>query len=110
MSIFHTGLTPQRWQKFNLFEQLGNVGSEVHRILLWKGRDEEIARDSFYRALELMDLTISDSRWRGARLREILRAREVLADAFAGGNEYGSTLEDMDKYFFDFALAARLNK
>lgn len=35
---------------------------------------------------------------------------EALADAVSGGKEYGSSLEDLERYFFDFALAARAKK
>jgi acyl-CoA hydrolase len=66
--------------------------------------DERTA--AFERALELLDLTLADPRWRG-RLRELARAREVLCDAADGGREYGATLADLDRYFLDFALLAR---
>jgi hypothetical protein len=59
--------------------------------------------------LELLNLTLADSRWRD-RLREIARAREMLCDAAAGGSEYGTTLEDLNKYFLAFVVAARSNR
>lgn len=62
---------------------------------------------AFIRGLELFDLTISDPRWRD-RLKEITRARELFCDAVLGGLEYGTTLEDLDKYFTYFAIAARI--
>ena len=34
-----------------------------------------------------------------ARLREVARAREVVADFFAGPNEYQSTAASLQKYF-----------
>jgi hypothetical protein len=60
-------------------------------------------------ALELFDLTLDDPRHRQSpsRLREIARAREVVADFFAGPNQYGSTAADLQKYFDAYALAAR---
>jgi hypothetical protein len=72
----------------------------------WGGRDERLAAGAFERALELLDLTLGDPRWRG-RLREIARARELLCDAAAGGHEYGATLEALDRYFLAFAVAER---
>ena len=94
------------WQKLSLAEQLANVGSEVGRMRRWAGRDERLMTAAFERALELLDLTLADRRWRN-RLREIARARELLCDAAAGGKEYGTTLDAMDRYFLAFALAAR---
>ena len=75
-------------------------------MLRWRGSDERLMSGAFDRALELLDLTLADPRWRD-RLREIARARELLCDAAAGGSEYGTTLEDLDRYFLAFAMAAR---
>jgi len=105
----HPDLAAGRWGQFSLAEQLANVGSEVGRMLRWRGRDERLLTGAFDRALELLDFTLGDPRWR-ARLREIARARELLCDAAAGGREYGTTLEDMDRYFLAFAVAARSSR
>lgn len=102
----HQELAAGRWFELSLFEQLGNVGSEVHRMARSRESDPERFQNAFVRALELLDLTLRDPRWR-MRLKEIARAREALCDAATGGSEYGSTLEDMDRYFFHYALAAR---
>jgi len=102
----HRDLAAGRWGKLSLAAQLGNVGSEVGRMLRWKSRDERLVAGAFERALELLDLTLADPRWR-ARLREIARARELLCDAAAGGSQYGTTLTDLDRYFLAFAVAAR---
>ena len=104
--IVHRELAAGGWGKFSLAEQLANVGSEVGRMRRWRGRDDRLATAAFERALELLDLTLADPRWRD-RLREIARARELLCDAATGGTEYGSTLEDLDRYFLAFAVAAR---
>ena len=72
----------------------------------WRDRDERLTTGAFERALELLDLTLADPRWLG-RLREIARARELLCDAALGGGEYGTTVEDLDRYFLAFAVAAR---
>ena len=104
--VVHRDLAAGRWAQFSLAEQLANVGSEVGRMLRWRGSDERLMSGAFDRALELLDLTLADPRWRD-RLREIARARELLCDAAAGGSEYGTTLEDLDRYFLAFAMAAR---
>ncbi|MGH7267939.1 MAG: hypothetical protein ACREMB_24245 [Candidatus Rokuibacteriota bacterium] len=105
----HRALAAGGWARLSLAEQLANVGSEVGRLRRWTGRDERLAGAAFERALELLDLTLADARWRG-RLKEIARAREVLCDAASGGHRYGSTLEALDRYFLAFAVAARARR
>ena len=102
----HAGLAAGAWYQLTLMEQLANVGSEVGRLRRWRDRDERLATRALERALELLDLTLGDPRWRG-RLREIARARELLCDAATGGHAYGTTLDDLDRYFLAFATAAR---
>ena len=105
----HAELAAGRWGGLSLAEQLANAGSEVGRMRRWRGRDDPLAARAFERALELLDLTLADPRWRGRR-KEIARARELLCDAAAGGHEHGATLEDLDRYFLAFALAARARR
>ena len=105
----HQELAAGRWSRLSLAEQLGNVGTEVGRMRRWRGKDERLAAGAFDRALELLDLTLADPRWRG-RLREIARARELLCNAALGGAEHGAMLEDLDRYFMEFALAARRHR
>ena len=105
--FLHKDLGGGRWFEFSLAEQLGNIGGEVHRALRSQGTDEKLFTGAVDRALELFDLTLQDPRWRGGRVREIARAREVFCDAVLGGAEYQSSLEDLNRYFLQFALVAR---
>ncbi|NNN05018.1 MAG: hypothetical protein HKL90_03875 [Elusimicrobia bacterium] len=102
----HAGLAAGRWRELPLVAQLGNVGGEVSRAARWRMKDPAQSDRAMVRALELLDLTLADPRW-SRRLKELARARELLCDAWLGGREYRSKLEDMDRYFFQFALAAR---
>lgn len=104
----HQSLSEGRWFELSLAEQLGNIGSEVSRMIRARGNEKRF-ENAVLRALELFDLTISDPRWR-QRLKELTRARELLCDAIYGGPEYGTSLEDLSKYFDYFALAARLKR
>jgi len=104
--IIHKDLAAGKWFKLSLMEQLGNIGSEVSRARRAQDNNPGRFRNAVDRALELFDLTLSDSRWQG-RLKEIGRAREVFCDAISGGKEYGSSLSDLERYFNQFALAAR---
>ncbi len=106
--LIHKGLK-KSWQKLSLVEQLANIGSEVYRAKRWQGENEQYFNNAVDRALELFDLTIADPRWK-KRLKEICRVREIFCDIIFGDNQYNTTLEDLDKYFYHYAVAARLSK
>lgn len=107
MSIAHTDLASGRWHMMTLVEQMGNVGSEYERARR-SHQDGNTVR--FQRAsdrfLELLDLTLSDPRWRGRRLRELARVREGACEELFGE----SSGKSFEKYFLEFATAARAHK
>lgn len=108
MKIIHKSLASGRWHKMSLSEQLANIGSEFNRALHWKDKnDKESEEKSFDRLLELIDLTISDRRWKN-RISEILRLREVICDFFMNQNSYNTNPAVLENYFLLFAL--RLSK
>jgi hypothetical protein len=108
VGAFHREAAAGAWYELSLMEQMGNIGTEVGRAASAKeGGNDERAWNALVRALELFDLTIADERWRGPKVREICRAREVFCDFVAGGNQYKSTAESLDRYFLPFAVAAR---
>lgn len=101
-------IAAERWCAFSLAEQMGNIGSEVHRAIVWHGRGKgDNFRHAFERALELFDLTLGDPKWDASRKREIGRAREVFCDALWGDNEYNTDLASLDRYFLQYGIAAR---
>lgn len=105
----HSSLANGRWFKLSLYEQMGNIGTEVGRIIRAKKQNDQVALDNaLYRGLELLDLTVSDNR-RKHQLKEILRAREILVDSVAERKDYNSDLASIDKYFMHFAIASRLS-
>jgi hypothetical protein len=108
MSGFSSEPFIERWHKLSLMEQLGNIGSEVERIISWKKRgNNDLATKALDRSLELLDLTICDLRWRGGTLKELTRTREILCDAFVGDNVYNTPHEFLSRYFYAFAAAAQ---
>lgn len=104
--FIHGDSIVERWQKMSLAEQMGNIGSEVSRALKWQGKNPAYFKNAIFRALELLDLTISDKRWL-AGIKEITRVKEILCDTAFGENQYQTSLEDLDRYFTQFALVAR---
>ncbi|MDP3697826.1 MAG: hypothetical protein Q8R55_07525 [Candidatus Taylorbacteria bacterium] len=102
MSYLHKNAAAGRWQKMSIEEQLSNIGSEVGRSAKWQVKDEKIFYGAVTRALELFDLTLEDPRWKGGRLMELGRLKEVFCDGVLGGKEYNTDLHDLEKYFYPF--------
>ena len=99
-----------RWEKLSFVEQLANVGSEVERTISWREKENRpYSQKAFERTLELMDLTIADSKNK-KRLRELTRAREALGDYFFGENKFSSSDKLWRDYFHAFNYAARINR
>ena len=96
------------WNKLSLIEQMANIGSEVSRTINWKKRSQIDAQKSFYRALELIELTLIDPKNKD-RIKEVNRVKEMLVDWYLGNRLYKSTDQDWQKYFLQFNLAARIN-
>lgn len=109
-NYIHKDLANGRWNELSLVEQMANIGSEVGRTIKWKNKgDEKLSSSALDRALELADLTIDDPK-NIDRLKEITRMREVLVDYFLCDNIYGSSDINLEKYFYAFGYAARINK
>lgn len=107
----HRELAGGRWQTMTLAEQLANAGADVGRAIRAKSTGNNERFDAaLERALELLDLTLADRRWRGPRCREVARMREVVCDFLVGDNVYGSTPEWIEAYFMAFALASRRDR
>lgn len=110
MKYQHSHLAAGTWQKLSLAEQLANVGSEIERTINWKAKgNADYSLKAFERALELLNLTIADSKNR-TRLKELTRLREALIDYFVFKNEYHSSDEKWRSYFYSFNFAARINR
>jgi len=104
----HAALAAGRWNTFTLAEQLANVGSEVDRaVAAWAAQRSDRFERALARALELFDLTAADERWRGARRREVLRAREEFCRLFFDDDSAPGAVRTLREYFLRFAVLAR---
>ncbi len=106
MAFQHAQMAAGRWRTMSLFEQLGNIGSEISRARRSRATHPDRFENAVIRALELFDLTLQDPRWRGRR-KEIARSREILCDIVWGESRYATSLDDLQRYFDTYALAAR---
>ncbi|MCM8756543.1 MAG: hypothetical protein NC817_00710 [Candidatus Omnitrophica bacterium] len=94
-----------RWEKLSFLEQIANIGSEIMKAFNWRrGDNSNYAERAFFRALELIDLTLKNTS-SFSRKKEIARLREALIDFFLGNNEFNSTENFFFHYFLPFAYA-----
>ena len=104
--MYHPTLTQEKWNKLSKVEQLGNIGSEISRAINWRKKNSLYMRESIYRGLELLDLSVNDPK-NVISLKEILRLRECINDYFFGNNVYGSSDAVWNNYFLAYGVAAR---
>ncbi len=106
IKYIHEDLANGRWKELSLSEQMGNIGSEVHRAIKWKSKNLERATKAAERALELFDLTSDDpdSESHPGKLGEVCRAREEFCDYFYGDNEFGTDPVRLMRYYDYFAM------
>ncbi len=110
MTYQNRNLAEERWYDLSFFEQMANVGAEIGRTILWRNKGKpDISQRAFERALELLDLTISDEK-NQRRLGELLRVRESLADCYFFDNIYRSSDESWQRCFYPFQFAARSDR
>lgn len=97
-----------RWAAMDMFNQMGNIGSEVGRALSAKRQGKlDRSQAAFYRGLDLIDETATLwAKQKRPGLKELLYARELFAESITT-DRVDPTLEN---YFMQFAIAARLNK
>lgn len=105
----HRNLAEGRWFELSLSEQLGNIGSEYNRAIAAHRKGDPVRyQNACDRALELVELTIDDQRWRGkASLKELCRLKEEVARTL-----FDEQIPDpkLQAYFDGHAYAARINK
>ena len=109
MNFQHKQLAEKNWVKLSFFQQMANIGSEVERTIIWENKKNHLyGQKAIKRALELLFLTIADSKNRH-RLKELTRLHEVLIDYFFGQNQYSSSNRLWQKYFYAFTYLSRVN-
>lgn len=73
----------QRWVTFSRSQQLLFIGTEFVRGSVWQHTDREKFHLALERALELVDLTLSDQKWK-LYTRVLLGLREEISKFYIG--------------------------
>jgi hypothetical protein len=111
MTYEHPQLAAGRWAKFSFCEQMANIGSEVERAISWRKKgNQEYSQKAFFRALELVSISIDVHLGNRSKLKELTRLQEFLGDYFVGDNLYKSSDRLWQSYFYAFNFAARSGK
>lgn len=102
----------KRWSAMTIFEQMGNIYSEVGRSIIAKQRNnQEDCNYAVIRALDLFDATVDDLvRQKSPRTKEVLRAKDQYLHAIYDQNAGHDACINIDRYFMQYAIAARLHR
>lgn len=100
----------QKWQAMTIFEQMGNIYSEIGRTYSARGRgDKELEQGALVRALDLFDATVEPLvAAKSPRAKEVLRSKDQFLQSLQDDDL--SEMQAIDKYFMQYAIAARLPK
>ena len=92
-----------------IFNQIGNIGSEITRARVWQEKGDSVSRDkALERALRLIDAALLNQ-VRPAHQRELACLRALVATAPAADSKYLTILRQLENYCLPFALLARKN-
>ncbi len=101
-----------KWAKMSIFDQMGNISSEVGRAInAKKQNNKEDMANATIRALDLFDATIDELiKAKSVKSKEVLRSKEQFLSIINTQNASSQELNSLDRYFTQFAIASRLNR
>jgi hypothetical protein len=102
----------KRWAAMTIFEQMGNIYSEVGRSIAAKQRRKQQDCDyAVIRALDLFDATVDGLvKQKSVRTKEVLRAKDQYLHAIYDPHTTPEVFTSIDRYFMQYAIAARLHR
>lgn len=107
-TTLHSPALIARWHTMSLPEQLGNIGSEIHRMVAALS-DKQRFTLAKARAAELLELTLADARWNTSHIKEITALKQQLESATAHTVDTNE-LKALDTYCFQFGMLAAITK
>jgi hypothetical protein len=99
----------QKWRKLSFIEQMANLGADVGRTINWHNKDIKLSNNFYFIALELWNLTMNDTKNKKS-LKELRLKKKTFVNWFTGKNLNHKVIENLENYFYQFNLAARLNR
>jgi len=112
MSIPSYAVDRKRWAAMSIFEQMGNIYSEVGRSIVAKQRSkQQDCEHAVIRALDLFDATVDELvKQKSCRTKEVLRAKDQYLHALYDRHTTADAFTAIDRYFMQYAIAARLHR
>ena len=102
----------ERWRQLTFNEQMGNIGSEVGRAIIAHRNGNEMRKNrAIDRAIDLFSATVEViiGTPYSYRLKEVLRARDEFLHLFFD-DTFDYDADNIERYFMNFAFAARQGK
>ncbi len=101
-----------KWSRMSIFDQMGNISSEVGRAInAKKQNNKQNLENSIIRALDLFDATIDELiNAKSIRSKEVLRSKDQFLTIMNKKSPSTDELNSLERYFTQYAIAARLNK
>jgi len=103
--MLHHDLSQEQWNSISIIDQMANIGTDVGRAINWAEKDKNKSNAACERAIELLDLTISDPK-NTDHLKELCRVREIVTSYFYADGAYGYTADSLNDYFTYYAYAS----
>lgn len=78
--LSHHKIKKEKWASFPKKAQLLNIAAELSRIYhgeIFGRQEEKNLRQTYERALELIDLTVQDPKWKG--FKDLYQLREAIS-------------------------------
>ena len=112
MSVPAYNVDQTRWAKLDIFNQMGNIYSEVGRSFKTKGQlDPKDHLEAVSRAIDLFDATTEVLiAAKSPKAKEVLRSKEQFLSLVSDTTAANDSIQNLDRYFMQFAVAARLNR
>ena len=101
-----------KWAKLDIFNQMGNIYSEVGRSFKTRKQiDKKDHKAAVIRAIDLFDATVQAlTVIKSPKAKEVLRAKEQFLTTITDNEAAQDSINSLDRYFMQFAIAARLRR
>ncbi|MCL5113225.1 MAG: hypothetical protein M1554_01955 [Patescibacteria group bacterium] len=101
-----------KWAKMSIFDQMGNISSEVGRAINAKKNNNTVdMENAVIRTLDLFNATIDNLiKTKSIKSKEVLRSKDQFLTIVNKQKPTSQELNSLERYFTQFAIASRLNR